>query len=240
MTGRRAAWEEMGLTMGERRLFVALTFSEAERDWLVQRQDALKGHIATGRLTAPGNLHMTLSFIGPCDEDRETLAREALDVAVTAYRNALADKGTGDSPVEDTEGTAPGPGKAPVTGPGPGSFPIDLALGHISCFEKRRNSILWVGPTDSGCPQRLGLLQELVADELRVRGLPYGGETFRPHVTLARNVCVPKGVNLAELCATLTSETGSFTTRHTSASLMWSDHPKGGSLTYTPIKTVTL
>ena len=236
MTGRRAAWEEMGLTMGERRLFVALTFSEAERDWLVQRQDALKGHIATSRLTAPGNLHMTLSFIGPCDEDQETLAREALDVAVTAYRNALADKGTGDSPIEGTDGA----GRPERPALDPGSFPIDLALGHISCFEKRRNSILWVGPTDSGCPQRLGLLQELVADELRVRGLPYGGETFRPHVTLARNVCVPKGVNLAELCATLTSESGSFTTRHTSASLMWSDHPKGGSLTYTPIKTVTL
>ena len=79
-----------------------------------------------------------------------------------------------------------------------------------------------------------------MADELRVRGLPYGGETFRPHVTLARNVCVPKGVSLTELCATLTSETASVTTHHTSASLMWSDHPKGGSLTYTPIKTVTL
>ena len=236
MTGRRAAWEEMGLAMGERRLFVALTFSEAERDWLVQRQNALKGHIATGRLTAPGNLHMTLSFIGPCDEDRETLAREALNVAVTAYRNALADKGTGDSPVEDTDGA----GRPERLALDPSSFPIDLALGHISCFEKRRNSILWVGPTDSGCPQRLGLLQELVADELRVRGLPYGGETFRPHVTLARNVCVPKGVSLTELCATLTSETASVTTRHTSASLMWSDHPKGGSLTYTPIKTVTL
>lgn len=236
MTGRRAAWEEMGLTMGERRLFVALTFSEAERDWLVQRQDALKGHIATGRLTAPGNLHMTLSFIGPCDEDRETLAREALDVAVTAYRNALADKGTGDSSVEGTDGA----GRPERSALDSSSFPIDLALGHISCFEKRRNSILWVGPTDSDCPQRLGLLQELVADELRVRGLPYGGETFRPHVTLARNVCVPKGVSLTELCATLTSESGSFTTRHTSASLMWSDHPKGGSLTYTPIKTVTL
>lgn len=236
MAGRRAAWEEMGLTMGERRLFVALTFSEAERDWLVQRQDALKGHIATGRLTAPGNLHMTLSFIGPCDEDRETLAREALNVAVTAYRNALADKGTGDSPVEDTDGA----GHPERLALDPSSFPIDLALGHISCFEKRRNSILWVGPTDSSCPQRLGLLQELVADELRVRGLPYGGETFRPHVTLARNVCVPKGVSLTELCATLTSETASVTTRHTSTSLMWSDHPKGGSLTYTPIKTVTL
>ena len=72
------------------RLFVAINFNSDTRSRLVAIQDELRNRSQRGNFTQPGNLHLTLAFIGdvsPRNIDNikailETVTFEPFDVSV--------------------------------------------------------------------------------------------------------------------------------------------------------------
>ncbi len=188
-----------------KRLFAALHFSDEASGELMACQERVLAQLTKGRPTSRDNLHLTLCYIGPCDACQERTAREALDQAVATWNRQVEDARQG----------------------------IELTLGRIDTFERRRDSIVWCGPVGDA-PQELALLRADIARELDARGLPFGSETFTPHVTLVR------GARATTDQQRLSAQRATFTTHHDEVILMWSHHPEGGSLTYTPIHTVAL
>lgn len=188
-----------------KRLFVALRFSSDEGDELMARQERILAQLATGTPTRRDNLHLTLCYVGSCDARQERAACEALDQAVTTWSRQVEDARRG----------------------------IELTLGRIDAFERRRDSIVWCGLLGD-TPHELALLRADVARELDARGLPFGSETFTPHVTLVR------GARATTDQQRLSAQRTAFTTHHDEVTLMWSHHPAGGLLTYTPIHAVAL
>ncbi|MEE8722657.1 MAG: RNA 2',3'-cyclic phosphodiesterase [Eggerthellaceae bacterium] len=67
--------------MMEKRLFIALTCSDAEREGLARNQAALLSRVRKAAPTAKGNLHLTLAFLGMRDEEGEQAATEAVAAA---------------------------------------------------------------------------------------------------------------------------------------------------------------
>jgi len=53
------------------RLFIAINFNDETRSSLLALRDELSGKSVSGRFSAPENLHLTLVFLGECD-DRQT------------------------------------------------------------------------------------------------------------------------------------------------------------------------
>lgn len=61
------------------RLFIAINFSTEIRLKLVSLRDELRNNSAKGRFSAPENLHLTLAFLGECDEKQAIDARSAME-----------------------------------------------------------------------------------------------------------------------------------------------------------------
>lgn len=57
------------------RLFVAINFNTETRLGLVSLRDELRLQSRSGTFTAPENLHLTLSFLGECDESETGAAK---------------------------------------------------------------------------------------------------------------------------------------------------------------------
>jgi 2'-5' RNA ligase len=67
--------------MAVKRLFIALTCTDAERAELARDQAALLARVRKAHPTAAGNFHLTLAFLGMQDEDGERAAAEAVAAA---------------------------------------------------------------------------------------------------------------------------------------------------------------
>ena len=65
----------------DKRLFLALLPDAAAREALVATQELVTPHLAKPKPTAPGNLHITLAFLGMCDARQEAAAARALEEA---------------------------------------------------------------------------------------------------------------------------------------------------------------
>ena len=82
--------------------------------------------------------------------------------------------------------------------------------------------------------------------ELAARELPVDEKPFVPHVTLVRGARPAKDLeanatpDLQLICDEVSRGLPSLQTRHTEVALMWSHHPTGDPLTYTPILTTPL
>jgi 2'-5' RNA ligase len=61
-----------------KRLFCAISFDPATVGRILAAQARLRPCLRKARPTAPGNVHLTLEFIGGCDRDQEARATEAL------------------------------------------------------------------------------------------------------------------------------------------------------------------
>lgn len=61
------------------RLFIAINFNEETRSALVALSKALGTQATKGRFTAPQNLHLTLAFLGECNEKELEAAKAAMD-----------------------------------------------------------------------------------------------------------------------------------------------------------------
>lgn len=121
--------------------------------------------------------------------------------------------------------------------------PVALSLGGLGAFEHRRGGIVWRGVTQQ---EGLLTLQQALAGELEARDLPVDEKPFVPHATLVRGArpALRPGADgtpdLQLICDEVSRGLPELETRHTEVALMWSHHPEGGLLTYTPILTVPL
>lgn len=70
--------------MAVKRLFIALTCTDAERAGLARDQAALLARVRKAHPTAAGNFHLTLAFLGMQDEGGERAAAEAVAAAARA------------------------------------------------------------------------------------------------------------------------------------------------------------
>ena len=64
---------------------------------------------------------------------------------------------------------------------------VPLALDRPGYFGRRENAILYAGITDWDA---LARIDQLLRQELRNVGLAFDPKPFRPHITLARHVCI--------------------------------------------------
>ncbi len=71
-----------------------------------------------------------------------------------------------------------------------GFGPIKLASDGLGHFGRPTDATLWMGVAGG---EGLGALADSVRNRLRAHGLDYDGQTFKPHVTLARRTRIPKG-----------------------------------------------
>lgn len=61
------------------RLFIAILFDEGTVDRLAGVRDGLHDHAVHGAFVARDNLHLTLEFLGECDDRAKRLAIEAME-----------------------------------------------------------------------------------------------------------------------------------------------------------------
>lgn len=61
------------------RLFIAINFNPETRSRLVSLRDELSSNSTKGRFSAPDNLHLTLVFLGECDEKQAAYAKFAMN-----------------------------------------------------------------------------------------------------------------------------------------------------------------
>ena len=61
------------------RLFIAINFNDATRSRLVSLRDELHKASSRGRFTHTENLHLTLAFLGECNEQQAASAVTAMD-----------------------------------------------------------------------------------------------------------------------------------------------------------------
>ena len=121
--------------------------------------------------------------------------------------------------------------------------PVSLSLGPLGVFEHRSGGIVW-----RSVSREVGLLrlQRILMRELSRLELPVGEKPFVPHVTLvrgahpARNERCGITPDLQRVCDELSSGLPPLETRHAGVALMWSHHPEGSKLTYTPSLTMPL
>ena len=60
------------------RLFIAINFSNETRSRLLALRDELRGKSERGSFTAPENLHLTLAFLGECDNKQTAAVKSVL------------------------------------------------------------------------------------------------------------------------------------------------------------------
>jgi 2'-5' RNA ligase len=60
------------------RLFIAINFNNDTRSRLLALRDELRDKSQRGNFSAPENLHLTLAFLGECDDRRTAAAKSAL------------------------------------------------------------------------------------------------------------------------------------------------------------------
>lgn len=121
--------------------------------------------------------------------------------------------------------------------------PVSLSLGDLGVFEHRRGGIVWRGVFRQ---EGLLVLQRTLVRELTAQGLPVDKRPFVPHVTLVRGARPAREVgangmpDLWRICKEVSCELSQLETRHAEVALMWSHHPTGEQLTYTPILAASL
>ncbi len=223
--------------MAVKRLFIALTCTDAERAELARDQAALLARVRKAHPTAAGNFHLTLAFLGMQDEDGERAAAEAVAAAAHACEPvplALGPLGTfhhrhGGDVVWRGVAATPELNRLQRT------LVRELAqrgielearpfIGHITLARSVR-----ANKDDDLDRLCAGLTSQL-------SGQPAGGSSGR--------LPGQPAIKPLDLCDPASSGSASDprppATLHTGVSLMWSHRPEGGALTYTPIATFAL
>ena len=85
------------------RLFIAINFTANMKNRLIALCDELRSRSERGRFSLPENLHLTLAFLGECDDKQAAAAKAAMDTAVfdpfdlTVDRIGRFKRGSGDT-----------------------------------------------------------------------------------------------------------------------------------------------
>ena len=109
--------------------------------------------------------------------------------------------------------------------------PLTLSLGDLGSFDHRNRLVLWRGIQSGAGLDELRSLQARLVRELLDRDVPVEDRHYRPHVTLVRN---------ARLEGREPHVVRPISFDVSAIRLMWSHHPEGGSLTYTPVFSAEL
>ena len=72
-------WIECGIEGWYMRLFIAINFDNETRSRLLDLRDELRGKSERGNFSAPENLHLTLVFLGECNEKQSAAAKAAME-----------------------------------------------------------------------------------------------------------------------------------------------------------------
>lgn len=111
------------------------------------------------------------------------------------------------------------------------SSPLTLSLGDLGSFDHHNRLVLWRGIQSGAGLDELRSLQARLVEELLDRGVGFEDRAYRPHVTLVRNARLEgKEPHVVRPV--------SFDVK--AIRLMWSHHPEGGRLTYTPVFSAEL
>ncbi|MCL2143674.1 MAG: RNA 2',3'-cyclic phosphodiesterase [Methanomassiliicoccaceae archaeon] len=84
------------------RLFIAVNFSDDMISRLTEIRDGLRSNSERGRFTSSGNIHLTLVFIGECDEKQTDTVKSVMDSVrfgqfeITVDRIGRFRRGSGD------------------------------------------------------------------------------------------------------------------------------------------------
>lgn len=136
-----------------------------------------------GRFLDRDTYHLTLAFLGDIDDGEAGRAMDALDAVCAAAR-------PGGTPGADAAAFFGDPAAAFLTdaeSEAPG--PIVLAPDGLGKFGRPADATLWLGIAPA--PPLMALAERL-RDELAARAVPFDPKPFRPHITLARRVRIPK------------------------------------------------
>jgi len=109
--------------------------------------------------------------------------------------------------------------------------PLELALGELGFFDHHNRLMIWRGITPGKGLDDLIALQTRLVRELTSRDVAVEARPYRPHITLARN---------ARLVDEAPVEVVPVFFAATAIRLMWSHHPEGGPLAYTPVFSADL
>lgn len=64
------------------RLFIGINFQTETIDALISMSESLRSNSKSGKFTRPDNIHLTLAFLGECDEAQKRLAQSVMDEMV--------------------------------------------------------------------------------------------------------------------------------------------------------------
>lgn len=64
------------------RLFIAIHFNHDSHSQLVHLCDELRTHAQQGKISRPENLHLTLAFLGECNEKQTAVVKDIMDSIV--------------------------------------------------------------------------------------------------------------------------------------------------------------
>lgn len=67
------------------RLFVAINFSDTTRAKLLSLRNELQSRSECGRFSLPENLHLTLAFLGECDEKQIIKVKQVMNSIFRAF-----------------------------------------------------------------------------------------------------------------------------------------------------------
>ncbi|MCL1819101.1 MAG: RNA 2',3'-cyclic phosphodiesterase [Oscillospiraceae bacterium] len=73
------------------RLFIAVNFNNETRSRLLALRDELRGKSQRGNFSAPENLHLTLAFLGECDDKQTAAVKSVLDTVSFELFNITID-----------------------------------------------------------------------------------------------------------------------------------------------------
>ena len=72
------------------RLFIAINFNDETRSRLLALRDELRGKSQRGNFSAPENLHLTLAFLGECNNKQTTVVKSVLsNVSIEPFDAAV-------------------------------------------------------------------------------------------------------------------------------------------------------
>jgi len=74
------------------RLFIAINFNDETRARLLSLRDELRARSSHGNFSAPENLHLTLAFLGECNDKQAASAKAAMDAVGFAPFPATIEK----------------------------------------------------------------------------------------------------------------------------------------------------
>jgi len=74
------------------RLFIAVNFNDNTKSRLLALRDGLRARSSGGNFSAPGNLHLTLAFLGECDVRQTNAVKAVMDTIRFATFEIIIDR----------------------------------------------------------------------------------------------------------------------------------------------------